>query len=310
MTGVDTASEEDARLASVKVGSAEEVLGAAVSVAVAPGCVEVGLTWLKSGKWVGDALIGLAGLAVHIDEVFGTIVHEPVGTTTCGTTVVLRSVANGIYGAVGHVDGGAVGSAHHGFGLPVTVPVVGHDILLVVLEVAHVRTAVHPPEHRAVEFQTLEEAVFAVVAVAWITGGHLTLVVVFQQDLQLTVAIHIGAAGVVGDIGAFERFVVLGHNLQVALRPYSGLLALRLFHTTHHSAHCVFVAGAARGVSVVRDVEWGIGDFHTVAIDVVLNVVILLAEDTPRQEHAVAHFLGNQTAVKPIDGTLCKSQRR
>ena len=310
VTGVDTACEEDARLASVEVGSAEEVLGAAVSVAVAPGCVEVGFSGLKTGERVGDALIGFASLSVHIDEVFSTIVHEPVGSTTCGTTVVFRGIAHCINGSVGHVDGGAVGSAHHSFGLAIAVPVVGHDVLLVVLEVAHVRSTIDPPEHCSVEFQTLEEAVLSVVSVAWITGGHLTLVVVFQQDFQFTVAIHIGAAGVVGNIGAFERLVVLGHDFQVTLSPYGSFLALCLLHTPYNGGHRVFVAGAARCVPVVRDVERSLGDFHTVAIDVVLNVVVFLAEDSPRQEHAVVQLLGNQSAVEPIDGALCKSRRR
>ena len=115
------------------------------AVLLAPCGSHGSLARLKSCERVGDALVRLARLAIHIDEIFCTLAHEPVHTTACGSTVVLRGIANGVGRAVGTMDDSTVGSTHHSLCLAVAVPVIGYDVLLVVLEVAHVRTAVHPP---------------------------------------------------------------------------------------------------------------------------------------------------------------------
>ena len=115
------------------------------AVFLAPCFLKSAFARLESCERVGDALVRLARLAIHIYEIFCTLAHEPVHTTACGSTIVLRGIANGVGRAVGTMDYGTVGSTHHSLSLAVAVPVVGYDVLLVVLEIAHVRTAVHPP---------------------------------------------------------------------------------------------------------------------------------------------------------------------
>ena len=111
---------------------------------------------------------------------------------------VLSVSTDGVGGTVSHMDDRAFLQSHHSLGLAILVPVVGYDVLFVVLEVAHIRTAVDPPEERSVHFQHFQDGVFAVVALFWEVGTNFVLVVELHQYLQLTVAVHVGTAGVIG----------------------------------------------------------------------------------------------------------------
>ena len=152
VAGVDASCQEDAGLAAVEIGGAEEELHRAVAVAVAPCGVEVALATLEALQ--GELLhhVGLARLAVHVDQELVAFAEEVVDATA----IILRGVANGVGSAVGHVDDAAVLQAGHTLGLAVAVPVVGHDVDLILLEIPHVGAAVDPPEQRAVELLHLD----------------------------------------------------------------------------------------------------------------------------------------------------------
>ena len=222
VAGVDATCEEDAWLAPIEVWRSEEILAGTMSVAVAPSSVEVVFATFQSQQWIGDTLIWLSCFAIHIDQVLSTVVHEPVGAATCSGTVVETGTTNGEDGAIGLMDGGAVGSANHHFGFAIAIPVVAHDIDFVVLEIAHVRTAIDPPQHGAIELQALQKGVFMSDlpidgrSILGIALSHFTLIVVLQEDFQFSISIHIGTTSIVGHVGAQEGCIVLGIDFHVA----------------------------------------------------------------------------------------------
>ena len=241
VTGVNASSEEDARLATVQVRCTEEMLGRTMAVAVTPGRIEVCLAVLKPLQRIIHRDVWHTCSAVHVDQVFCTIVHKPVRAATCGTTVVFRSIANHVCLTVGRMDRGTVGRTHDGLGLTVEVPVVGHDILFVILEVTHIGSAVHPPQHGTIEFQALKDAVLAVVTIPWEAGVDFALVVIFQENLQFTVAINICATGIIGNKCGGYGFIMLGRNLQIAIGPRGNSRTLRLLHTALHRLNGITV---------------------------------------------------------------------
>ena len=167
--------------------------------------------------------------------------HKPVGTATCGSTVVLRGIANDVGLSVSSMDRSAICRTHDSLRLTVEVPVVGHDILFIVLEITHIRTAVHPPQHSTIEFQALKDAILAVVTISGETGVDFALVIIFQKNLQFTVAIHIRTAGIVGNKCGGDGFVMLGRNLQIAIGPRGNSRTLRLLHTALHRLHSILI---------------------------------------------------------------------
>ena len=104
------------------------------------------------------------------------------------------------------MDSRAFFESHHDFSLAIHIPVVANDVLLVVLEVTHVRTTVHPPEHGTILLQAGQHRIllglYAVDgrSVLWIKLFTFLLVGELHQDFHLAIAIHIGAAGIVRDI--------------------------------------------------------------------------------------------------------------
>ena len=103
MTGVDASRQEDAGVATIQIGCAKEVLGGTVSVAVAPRLRQIGLTVLEAFQWVVHNLIGLARRAIHVDKELVALVDEPLARAG-GGEIVLGSVANDVFRAVGSVD--------------------------------------------------------------------------------------------------------------------------------------------------------------------------------------------------------------
>ena len=211
-----------------------------MSVAVAPGSLKVCLASLQTFQRIFDALIWLSCLAVHIYKILSTVVHEPVGATTCCGAIVLRCITNNISSTIGTMDSGTVGSAHHSLSLAVTVPVVCHYVLLVVLEVTHVRTAVDPPQTSTVKFEHFKDTIFSVIAITRITCQFLACVVELHEYLQLTVAVNVGAAGIVGhqracDVLMYELYLL------IARCPYRYGRALSLLRTTYHGRNGILV---------------------------------------------------------------------
>ena len=88
MTGVDTASHEDARLATIKVRCTEEELTGTVTIAIAPRFFKVRLTTLKAGAREVDYLIGNARCTVTIHKELLTVVGKPFDTSGLRRTVV------------------------------------------------------------------------------------------------------------------------------------------------------------------------------------------------------------------------------
>ena len=306
MTGIDAPGQEDARLAAVETRGSEEMLRRAVAVAVAPGCSQVGLTVLQTLQRVVYHLIGHARLTVHIHQVFGSLVHEPVGTAAGGRTVVFRHIADNISRSVGSVDGCTVGSAHDGLRLAVPVPVVGDDVLFVVLEVTHVRTEVEPPQLCAVELEHFHDGVLPVVAFFRITSLNLALVVELHQDLQLTVAVNVGHTGIVGHIGRLQVSVVR-RDLQPVLVPYSHLLA-RFAFTVAEADGCHGVLARCRscGIGIVRHLQRLLVHLHTVAIEVISHVIVFLGQHTPGAIHAALCLHGHQSAIQTVSHPLAE----
>ena len=167
--------------------------------------------------------------------------HKPVGTATCGSTVVFRGIANDVGLSVSSMDRRSICRTHDSLRLTVEVPIVGHDILFIVLEITHIRAAVHPPQHGTIEFQTLKDAVLAIVTITGETGVDFALVIIFQKNLQFTVAIDIRTAGIVGNECGGDGLVVLGRNFQIAIVPRGNSRTLRLLHTALHSLHSILI---------------------------------------------------------------------
>ena len=78
MTCVDTSSEEDARMASVKIRSTEEILAGTVTIAVAPCLLQVCLSCFIALQWEVDTLVWLTCLTVAIYEKLIAIVGKPL----------------------------------------------------------------------------------------------------------------------------------------------------------------------------------------------------------------------------------------
>ena len=255
-----------------------------------------------TGQRIVHHLIGLTRLTIHIDQILGSVVDEPLTAARRGT-IVLRLVTNHLRRTVGHVDGGTVGSTHQGLGLSVLVPVVGHDVGLVKLEVTQVRSAVNPPQLLTIQFVHLNDVILTVGTTTRITGIGIGAVPHLDDQLQFAVAVHISHTGIVGLEGAGERTMV-GHNLQIALCPRSNGLTLSLFLTAHHGTHRIFARCAATGISIVRGIQRRSVQLRAVAVDVIRHIIILLTHDTPGTEDARTSLYSHQSAIQLIHRTL------
>ena len=222
-----------------------------MSVAIAPSLFKTCFTAFKTLQRIFHALVWLSCCTINIQQIFCAFVHKPVCSTASCCAIVLAGIAHNVCCAVGHVYRCAVGCTEHSFCLSVAVPVVCNNVLLVVLEVAHVRTAVHPPQHRTVLLQTLEQRIFAIVSSARITCINLALIVVFQQNFDLAVAIYIGTAGIVRNICRLKRGIVLWLNLLPSICQYSDSLARSLLFSTHNSLNGVCAACRTAGIGIV-----------------------------------------------------------
>ena len=257
MTGIDATTKEDAGLAAVEIGSTEEELAGTVAVAVAPSTVEVALARLEAGTGVVDDLIGDTGHTVTVDEELLAIVGEPLRTAGLRLTIVgprgaiLTVGTDGVGLTVSHVNGGTFLQAHQHLGLSVKVPVVADNVLLVVLEVTHIGAAVDPPKHGTVELEHLKNSVFAVVTLFGEAVSTFLQVVELQQDFHLAVTIDVSTAGVVGHEGRRDGGVVLGSNLQIAVGPRLGSIALTLSLTTLDGLYGITAGSRAASIGVV-----------------------------------------------------------
>ena len=147
---------------------------------------------------------------------------------------------------------GSVAGTQHGLGLAVTVPVVGNNVLFVVLEVGHVGTPVNPPEFPSVQLIYLHDEVLAVEAGLLVRFVGPALVIELHQYLNLAVAIHVGTAHIVGNVGAGQTAMV-GCNLEIFLRPRLHGVALSLCCSAHHGLHLIGARGRAAVIGIIRN---------------------------------------------------------
>ena len=319
VAGVDTAGEEDAGLVTVEIRSAEEVLRAAVAVAVAPGLLQVGLAVLESFQRIvhiirmrgGAYLIGLTGLSVEVEQILGTGVHKELrhGTVLTVSAIVFRLVTddNGLTRC--SVENGTVGGTHDAFCLAVAVPVIGGNVGLVVLEVTEVGAAVDPPKQLSVEFKHLDAVEVGTVGFVFgiISGADL-----LDDELHLAVAVYIGDGGIVGliDIGDVGLSVVgealgLG-NLQIVIRQHGSNLGTgSLFYSFYYRAYGIGAAGATGRVGEIRYGERLVVDLYAIAVKIICDIVVFLGVDTPGTKHAIRRLHGDKTSVELIGHTLC-----
>ena len=202
------------------------------------------------------------------------------------------------------MDNGAFLQAHQHFGLAVHVPVIAHDVLLVVLEVAHVRTAVDPPQDSTIQLQHLEDGVFAVVALLGEAVADFLQIVELQQNLHLSVAVHVSTAGIVGDEGRRNGCRMLGRNLQIAVVPRFGSRTLGLRDTTLHGLNGI-AAGSATPCILVVGGRQVLSNLRAITIEVVRDVVILVGLDAPADKDATCCLYGHDATVEVINHSLC-----
>ena len=303
MTGVDATTEEDAGFATIQIGRTKEILGRTVSIAVAPCFSEVGLTRLKTLQGIVHRNVGHTCGTIDIDQILGTLVHKPVGAAAGGSTIVLRAVANDVSLAVGSMDGGTVGSTEQSLCLPVKIPVVAHNVLLIVLEVAHIRTAVDPPQHGAVQLQALKNAVLAIMTATRVTGIYLALVVVLQQDFHLPVTIDVSTTRIVGYQRRGDRRVVLGRYLQIAIGPRRCRFTHRLLHATFHSFHSIAAGHGTCCISVVGGGQL-LSHRQTVAIEVVGDIIVLVRLNAPTDEDSFRSLHSHYATIQLVNHAL------
>ena len=213
MAGIDTTTQEDAWMLAIQIRSTEEVLAAAMTIAITPSSLQISLACFQTLQWEIYALVWLTRSALAIPEELLAIMGKPfyasfslwLAIVLPGSSILAVST-NGIGSAISHVDSRAFFKSHYDFSLAVHIPVVTYDILLVVLEVAHVRTTVHPPENLTVLLQTGQHRILlglnAIDGWSILRIKLLTFLLVgeLHQNLQLAIAIHISTAGIVRDI--------------------------------------------------------------------------------------------------------------
>ena len=263
---------------------------ATVTGAVAPRLFDIRLAALQTSQRIGQLLVLGTRLAVEVEQVLAIGGHEPVDTSACGCTDIHGSVAHGVRAAVAGVYDGAISSAHHTLGLAVAVPIIDSDVLFVVLEVAHIGAAVDPPKTCTIELEAFEDGIFLRIyainlgPVARIGLLHLAEVVELHDNLQLTIAINIGAGGVIGhqrtlDALMRQLYLLVGRGPHGFRRH-----RLVLFVATHDSLDAIGAGGRTALIREVGHGEWCLCDFLSIAIDIVCDIVVLFREYAPTQE--------------------------
>ena len=207
------------------------------------------------------------------------------------------------------MNGGTVASTHHYFSTAVLVPVVGHDILLIVLKVTHIGAAVDPPQTGAVQLQTLHDAILLGDdathgrAVLGERLGNLALVVELHQDFQLAVAIDIGTTGVIGHQRTLDT-LVRQFDFLIACRPRLHLSRRRQLCPTDNSRNGIAVRRGACRIGIVRHTEGCSIQLHTVTVHIVGHIVVLLGKNAPVQVDAAAYLHSHEATIQLVGDTL------
>ena len=106
-----------------------------MTVAVAP------VLGLAAGNGVGDGLkVGFGGGTFHVEKEL--VAHAYKSLQTHAIDIVIAYV---LHGAVGHVNLHIIHAAHEKFSFTVLVPVVGHEVVLLVGCGTKVWSHINPP---------------------------------------------------------------------------------------------------------------------------------------------------------------------
>ena len=200
---------------------------------------------------------------------------------------ILAIGTNGISSTISHVNGRAFFETHHDFCLSIHIPVVANDVLLVVLEVTHIRATVHPPEHGTILLQASQHGILLGLhaidswSILWIELSTLLLIIELHQDFHLAIAIHIGAAGIVRLISSLERLIVLDDNFLIVITEYSSCFRSLLLYSIQYRLHGILTTFRTRSICKVRYIQWFSVYPGTISIEIVLHIVILIGLDTP-----------------------------
>ena len=199
MTGIDATCQEDARFATIQIRCTEKMLGRTMAIAVSPSLFQIRFTRFQTLQGIIHHLIWLTCLTIQIYKKLRTLMNKPL-TFGYGTKIILRFVANDTLRAISHVDDGAISSTHHSFGLSILIPVVGNNILFVVLEIRHIRAEVNPPKPLTIKLIAFNDEIFTLVSRLLIGGIRPTQIVKLQQNLKFTIPINISTTGIIRNI--------------------------------------------------------------------------------------------------------------
>ena len=319
---VTAAAEEDERMTAIEERRTEVVLRGAVTIAVAPVVGVAARKRIGHPKRCGARAnaIRFARSALHIEQ----ILDSGVGVGTVGIVVTHRvarvhvHITNLGSRAVGMMDNHVVGTTHEHLGLSVAVPVVANGVVLLVRTAHHVRSEVNPPEALALDVVNLEMIVGGLVALGIYTRGVVVgTVVALHDELRHTIAREVGQRNVVdvaigGHVLAVTRLHG-GYGKFDVLEVHAGHSStLLLLHTLHDRCHLVLRATLAGSIYVVRDAQRLVVELCAVAIEVVLGVVILFAEDSPADEGSAARLSrnGHKSSVELVGHSLCVDGHR
>ena len=226
--------------------------------------------------------------------------------------IVLRLVTDLVCLTVGHVNHRTVGGSYHSLCPSVLIPVVGDDVLFVVLEIGHVRSEIDPPEPLAIQFIHLYDKVLTFIAGLLIAGTGPTLIVELDQDFQFPVTVHIGTTGIIGHIGRLQ-IAVVGRNLQPMLRPHACLLLsfspYSCLLSPDYCFHRILTRCRSGGIDIVRHRERLLVHLHAIAIEIIGHVIVFFGQYAPGAEHAAISLNGHESTVQCIRHPLRHSTR-
>src|SRR5574344_882099 len=293
MSSVATSSEENARFASVQIRCAKIVLAGAVSSVscLAPNSAVVALPCLETGKRVIHRrelaarlvpAVRLAGLPVQVEQVL-----RPIAGIFVSWSHIVH-VANVHHLSTRQMENHVVCTSHEALGLSVHVPIVCHEIPLLVRTSHEVGTEVYPPKSPAIQRVAL--IVVKPRGVARIT--YVARIVALHKKLHHAIAIHIAQRHVVEHILA--RYVTsvaiydrCHLDVEISIFPSGNFLALQVCRLValHDRHYMIATAGSAARVTVVRCLQV-LGKQSAVAIKIVGDVIILFAQHSPTHEVA------------------------
>ena len=245
--GVASPSEEDERVPAIEEWRTEIVLSGPVSVAVAP---VVGIAARQRISHPESAIVtdgvGFGCGPLHVEQVFRPRVGVGHISRVCQRVARIDIHVSHIgLSAIGMIDDHVVGTTHEHLRLAVAVPVVAHDVVLLIRSGAHVGSQVDIPQSVALDVVALQEVVCRVVGHGTRPSGvAVEVVVALHQEFRHPVAVDIGQCDIVdavvaGDVSTPSRQDGFDSELHVLGRHSAYGRAFFLFDPFDDSRHLV-----------------------------------------------------------------------